>query len=59
MTQSKQATIDQLEKKLAKLQAKLDRQTNRASWYRAKLLEFVTTKWIAQEKRKDEFQRRR
>ena len=25
----------------------------RASWYRAKLLAFVTTKWIAQEKRKD------
>jgi len=53
MTQSKQATIDQLEKKLAKLQAKLDRQTSRASWYRAKLLKFVTTKWIAQEKKKD------
>ena len=25
----------------------------RASWYRAKLLSFVTSKWIAQEKRKD------
>jgi len=24
-----------------------------ASWYRAKLLSFVTSKWIAQEKRKD------
>ena len=53
MTQSKQATIDQLEKKLAKLQAKLDRQTSRASWYRAKLLKFVMTKWIEQEKKKD------
>ena len=25
----------------------------RASWYRAKLLAFVTSKWIAQEKKKD------
>ena len=27
----------------------------RASWYRAKLLGFVTTKWIKQEKAKDGF----
>ena len=53
MTQSKQTRIEQLEKQLAKLQAKLNRQTSRASWYRAKLLKFVTSKWIAQEKRKD------
>lgn len=53
MTQSKQTRIEQLEKHLAKLQGKLDRQTNRAAWYRAKLLKFVTTKWIAEEKRKD------
>lgn len=55
MTQSKQTRIEQLEKQLAKLQRKLDRQTNRASWYRAKLLGFVTTKWIKQEKAKDGF----
>ena len=53
MTQSKQARIEQLEKQLAKLQRKLDRQTNRAAWYRSKLLKFVTTKWIAEEKKKD------
>ena len=55
MTQSKQARIQQLEKKLAKLQANLDRQTKRAAWYRAKLLQFVAVKWIKQEKAKDGF----
>jgi len=53
MTQGKQTRIEQLEKQLAKLQRKLDRQTNRAAWYRVKLLKFVTTKWIAEEKKKD------
>lgn len=55
MPLTKQNIIDQLEKKLAKTQAKLDKQTQRASWYRSKLLKFVTTKWIKQEKWKDGF----
>lgn len=45
---------------LRDLRRESDRQIKRlsvahekASWYRAKLLGFVTTKWIAQEKRKD------
>lgn len=59
MPLTKQNIIDQLEKKLAKTQAKLDKQTQRASWYRSKLLKFVTTKWIKQEKWKDGFQERR
>lgn len=53
MPLTKQNIIDQLEKKLAKTQAKLDKQTQRADWYRSKLLKFVTTKWIKQEKAKD------
>lgn len=42
-----------LKRKNETLQKGVDRQTNRAAWYRAKLLKFVTTKWIAEEKKKD------
>ena len=42
-----------IKRKNETLQKSVDRQTNRAAWYRAKLLKFVTTKWIAEERKKD------
>ena len=45
--------LSKLKTQVARLQARADRQTMRAAWYRAKLLGFVTTKWIKQEKAKD------
>jgi hypothetical protein len=53
MTQSKQTRVEQLEKQLAKLQRKLDRQTNRAAWYRSKLLKFMNAKAVNEELKKD------
>ncbi len=47
--------LSKLKTQVARLQARADRQSRRAAWYRAKLLAFVTSKWIAQEKRKDGF----
>ena len=35
------------------LERRLDVAREKSAWYRQKLLGFVTTKWIAQEKRKD------
>ena len=45
--------LSKLKTQVARLQARADRQTMRAAWYRAKLLQFVTVKWIKQEKAKD------
>jgi len=50
-----ESIIGKLQTQVLRLQAKADRQTMRAAWYRAKLLGFVTTKWIKQEKAKDGF----
>lgn len=45
--------IGKLQTQVLRLQSKADRQTMRAAWYRAKLLQFVTTKWINEERKKD------
>ena len=37
------------------LEKRLDIAQENAAWYRAKLLQFVTVKWIKQEKAKDGF----
>ena len=37
------------------LEKRLDIAQEKAAWYRAKLLQFVTVKWIKQEKPKDGF----
>jgi hypothetical protein len=50
-----QRCIDSLERRLAKAIIERDEARNRAAWYRAKLLGFVTTRWIKQEKAKDGF----
>jgi len=54
------ARIERLESELIRLQResesiekKISVAQERAAWYRSKLLKFVTTKWIQQEKRKD------
>jgi hypothetical protein len=48
-----QRCIDSLERRLAKAIIERDEARNRAAWYRAKLLGFVTTKWIKQERESD------
>lgn len=53
MILTKQQIIDELEKKLKKMEVKLNTQTQRAAWYRSKLLKFVTTKWINEERKRD------
>lgn len=50
-----ESMLSKLKTQVDRLQARADRQSRRAAWYRAKLLAFVTTKWIKQEKAKDGF----
>ena len=45
--------IERLEKRLDKAIIERDEARGRAAWYRAKLLGFVTTRWIKQERESD------
>ena len=48
-----QLRIDWLERQIEKADDEKARALDRAAWYRAKLLRFVTTKWIKQERERD------
>ncbi len=48
-----QRCIDSLERRLARAIVERDKARGWASWYRAKLLGFVTTRWIKQERESD------
>lgn len=45
--------IRDLQRESNSLEKRLNIAQKRASWYRSKLLKFVTTKWIREEKKKD------
>ena len=47
------ALVRDLRRESDSLEKRLDVAQEKAAWYRAKLLAFVTTKWIKQEKAKD------
>lgn len=47
--------IRDLHRESNSLEKRLNIAQKNASWYRSKLLKFVTTKWIKQEKAKDGF----
>ena len=47
------AVVRDLRRESDSLEKRLDVAQENAAWYRSKLLAFVTTKWIKQEKAKD------
>ena len=47
------AVVRDLRRECDSLEKRLDVAQEKAAWYRAKLLQFVTVKWIKQEKAKD------
>ena len=47
------AELQRYRRESESLEKRLDVAQEKAAWYRAKLLGFVTTKWIKQEKAKD------
>ena len=47
--------IRDLHRESSSLEKRLDIAQEKAAWYRQKLLGFVTTKWIKQERAKDGF----
>lgn len=49
------AVVRDLRRESDSLEKRLDVAQEKAAWYRSKLLAFVTTKWIKQEKTKDGF----
>jgi len=48
-----ESKLSKLKTQVDRLQARADRQSRRAAWYRSKLLAFVTTRWIREAKAKD------
>ena len=49
------AVVRDLRRESDSLEKRLDIAQEKAAWYRAKLLQFATVKWIKQEKAKDGF----
>ena len=47
------AVVRDLRRESESLERRLDVAQEKAAWYRSKLLQFVTVKWIKQEKAKD------